>query len=82
MSKWIEIPSHRIYAVSYAEFHEPGAYRRVGVNGGDPDEGEMPAFIVRCRDGKRFKQARFLPSAEVARNAEMYINPEIYLEEL
>jgi hypothetical protein len=64
MAHWIEIPAHRIYVVTGTEFRNE--FSRIGADGAEPKEAEATAIIVRDRDRKCFKPARFDLSGSVA----------------
>ena len=59
MAEWIEVPAHRIYAISERELRDDFDY--IGENGRPVARGEIPYRFVRRKDGKVFKWARFAP---------------------
>ena len=59
MAEWIEVPAHRIYAISERELRDDFDY--IGENGRPVARGEIPYRFVRKKDGKVFKWARFAP---------------------
>jgi hypothetical protein len=72
MAKWIEVPAHRILEVESDEFREE--YQRLDSNGEIAQEGAAVELILRNRDGRRFKLAKFFPLSD--------FRMMIYLEEL
>jgi hypothetical protein len=66
MAEWIEVPAHRIYAISERELRDDFDY--IGENGRPVARGEIPYRFVRKKDGKVFKWARFAPQYTEAHN--------------
>jgi hypothetical protein len=50
MAEWIEVPAHRIYAISERELRDDFDY--IGENGRPVARGEIPYRFVRRKDGK------------------------------
>ena len=59
MAEWIEVPAHRIYVICARELRDGFDYIR--ENGRPVAHGENPYRLVRKKDGKVFKLARFIP---------------------
>jgi hypothetical protein len=57
MAEWIEVPAHRIYVTSARELRDDFDY--IGENGRPTARDEIPYRLVRKKDGKVFKLARF-----------------------
>lgn len=72
MAEWIEVPAHRVLRVDLAEFDLE--YERLNEDGRSCLPGEIAAIIRRTRDGRVFRQARWIPSGSAAHAA-------IYIEE-
>jgi hypothetical protein len=59
MAEWIEVPAHRIYVLSARELRESFDY--IGENGRPAARAEVPYRLIRKKDGKIFRWARFVP---------------------
>ena len=67
MAEWIEVPAHRIYVISAHELRDGFDY--IGENGKPATPGEIPYRLVRKKDGKVFKWARFAPQYSKVHNS-------------
>jgi hypothetical protein len=74
--KWVEVPAHRILVVPNEAFRL--LFDRISENGELAVEGEVAAFMVRKKDGRRFRRARFFPADSSYGRDEW----NVYLEEL
>jgi len=81
-SAWIEVPAHRILVVSYAFFQTD--FDKIGHNGevlSQCQEGGI-AFLVRKKDGRRFRAAKFVPRWECEEIAKSEVVAPVCLEEI
>ena len=78
MGEWIDVPAHRIYSCNLDEFEK--RFARFGEDGQVCRQPFEKVVMLVREDGKRFRHAKFLPTAEAG-----YNDPKdfrVYLEEI